>query len=453
MGVTQTQYVPSGSEVVQSLPWKWNVQGRIFLIGGLGFMFDAWDVSLNGILIPLLREEWDLTAGQAAWIGTANLLGMALGAFVWATIADRIGRKAAFTATLAVFAVFTVAGVFATDIVVFAALRFMAGFGLGGAIPVDYALVGEFTPRKHRGRVLTAMDAWWPVGAALAGFVSAWFVTMWADWRPPLLAMVLPAILLIFVRLWIPESPMFLIRTNQHAKAREVIDRLVTATGTKPVEYRLDTMDDIPKMSAGAIFDQLRRVWAFSWRTTLAVWLLFLTVMFVYYVSLQWLPTFLMEAGFEQTQAFLTTGGMSAIGLVGALLATFLVEKTGRRPLLAVSAIIGALLLVILAMFLHVPPVVLPLVLLYGLIIQVAIPVMYAYASEVYPTDLRSSGFGWASAVSRISAGIGPLLFVTHMVPALTLPGAFAVAAGLVVLAVIAMFFLAPETTGKDLQD
>ncbi|HJF13405.1 MAG TPA: MFS transporter [Enteractinococcus helveticum] len=451
--MSQTQYVPSGSEVVQSLAWKWNVQGRIFIIGGLGFMFDAWDVSLNGILIPLLSEAWNLTPGQAAWIGTANLLGMALGAFVWATIADRIGRKAAFSATIAVFAAFTIAGVFAPNIVVFAILRFLAGFGLGGAIPVDYALVGEFTPRKHRGRVLTAMDAWWPVGAALAGFVSAWLVTIWADWRPPLLAMVLPAILLIFVRLWIPESPMFLIRTNQHDKAREVIDQLVKATGAKPVAYRLDTMQDIPKMSAGAVVDQLRRVWSFSWRTTLAVWLLFLTVMFVYYVSLQWLPTFLMDAGFAQTQAFLTTGGMAAIGLVGALLATVLVETTGRRPLLAIAAVTGSILLVIVAAFLHVPAAVLPLVLVYGLIIQVAIPVMYAYASELYPTSLRSSGFGWASAVSRISAGIGPLLFVTHLVPAFGLTGAFMFAAATVMLAVVAMFILAPETTGKDLQD
>src|SRR5699024_10473346 len=202
-----------------------------------------------------------------------------------------------------------------------------------------------------------------------------------------------------FVRLWIPESPMFLMRKNRHEQARKVIDNLVRATGTKPVAYRLEPMDSIPKMSARAVFDQLRRVWAFSWRTTLAVWLLFLTVMFVYYVSLQWLPTILMEAGFEQTRAFLTTGGMAAVELLGALLATFLVETTGRRPLLAVAAVLGSILLVILAMVLHVPAAVLPLVLVYGLIIQVAIPVMYAYASELYPTQLRSSGFGWASAV------------------------------------------------------
>src|SRR5699024_12410923 len=119
----------------------------------------------------------------------------------------------------AVCVVFPGGGAVTRDVGAVALVRFMAGFGLGGAMSVDYALGGGFTPRNYRGRVLTAMDAWWPIGSALAGFISAWFVSMWADWRPPLLAMVLPAILLIFVRLWIPESPMFLIRNNRHREA------------------------------------------------------------------------------------------------------------------------------------------------------------------------------------------------------------------------------------------
>ena len=111
--------VPSGEQVVQELPWRWKVQGRIFLIGGLGFMFDAWDVTLNGILIPLLSKHWSLSPGDAAWIGTANLIGMALGAFIWGTIADTIGRKKAFTATLLIFSIFTVLGAFSPDFVWF----------------------------------------------------------------------------------------------------------------------------------------------------------------------------------------------------------------------------------------------------------------------------------------------------------------------------------------------
>ena len=226
--------VPSGEQVVQELPWRWKVQGRIFLIGGLGFMFDAWDVTLNGILIPLLSRHWSLTPGEAAWIGASNLIGMALGAFIWGTIADTIGRKKAFTATLLIFSIFTVLGAFSPDFLWFVAFRFMAGFGLGGCIPVDYALVGEFTPRKQRGRVLTAMDGWWPIGAALCGFVSAGLVALSGDWRLTMLVMVLPALLVFWVRRSVPESPLFLIRKGRRDEAAKVIDDLVAATGPSP---------------------------------------------------------------------------------------------------------------------------------------------------------------------------------------------------------------------------
>src|SRR6185312_10674005 len=109
--------VLTGDRVVQELPWRWRVQGSIFLIGGLGFMFDAWDVTLNGFLIPLLSKEWGLTPGQAAWIGTANLIGMAVGAFAWGSIADIIGRKKAFALTLLIFSIFTVLGAVSNEIV------------------------------------------------------------------------------------------------------------------------------------------------------------------------------------------------------------------------------------------------------------------------------------------------------------------------------------------------
>ena len=113
MHTTTSASVPTASEVIAHLPWKWRTQGAIFIIGGLGFMFDAWDVALNGFLIPLLSDYWSLSVGQAAWIATANLIGMALGAFIWGGIADVIGRKKAFTLTLLVFSIFTVAGAFA----------------------------------------------------------------------------------------------------------------------------------------------------------------------------------------------------------------------------------------------------------------------------------------------------------------------------------------------------
>src|SRR4051794_746339 len=114
----------TGDQIVQDLPWRWGVQGKIFLIGGLGYMFDAWDVALNGFLTPLVGSEFALSSGEKGLVATANLVGMAVGAFAWGTVADRIGRKKAFGVTLLVFALFSVLGALSPTIWVFLVLRF-----------------------------------------------------------------------------------------------------------------------------------------------------------------------------------------------------------------------------------------------------------------------------------------------------------------------------------------
>ena len=446
-----TSALPTGDQVVQNLPWRWNVQGKIFLIGGLGFMFDAWDVTLNGVLIPLLSKEWDLLPAQAAWIGTANLLGMAIGAFVWGSIADAIGRKRAFSATLLVFSLFTVLGAFSPDIVWFCIFRFMAGFGLGGCVPVDYALVGEFTPKKQRGRVLTGMDGWWPIGAALCGVTSAFIMATFADWRYTMLVMVIPALLVFWVRRSVPESPLYLVRKGRTEEASAVINDLIRRTGGTETQWRLPAAEAPEKLSLRTMGTQLADLWRFSAKTTIAAWSLFLTVLLVYYLALQWMPKILVDAGFAEYRAFLTTSGMAAVGLLGVIAAALLVEKVGRKWILGVTGPLSAAILVVVALVVDAPTTATVWLLVYGFVVQVAIPVLYAYVSELYPTHLRGSGFGWASTVSRIGAGFGPLIFVSVLWPHLGLPLSFALAGVLVLLAVLWMAKAAPETKGAAL--
>ncbi|MEE1619840.1 MFS transporter [Zafaria sp. Z1313] len=440
----------TGESIVQNLPWRWNVQGRIFLIGGLGFMFDAWDVTLNGALIPLVAEEWGLERTTAALLGTANLVGMALGAFAWGTIADRVGRKTAFTWTLLIFSLFTVAGALAPGFELFVLFRFLAGVGLGGCIPVDYALVGEFTPARQRGRVLTAMDGWWPVGAALAFFVSAVIQATTDNWRLILVVMVLPALLVFWIRRSVPESPLYLIRQGRQAEAARVIDDLVERTGAEKVDYTLPEPADAPRLSPGSWGEQLVNVWRFNARITFAAWTLFFTVLLVYYLALTWMPSILADAGMAQVAAFFSTAGMAAVGLLGVVVAAALVERVGRKWLLGVTGPLSALVLVVVALSLGNPRLAVAWLLVFGFVVQIAIPVLYAYVSELYPTELRGSGFGWASTFSRLGAGFGPLVFAVAW-PVIGLATSFLIAGGLVLLAVAWMAFNAPETRGAAL--
>lgn len=443
----------TGDQIVQELPWRWRTQGMIFLVGGLGFMFDAWDVTLNGFLIPLVSVEWSLTKTEAAWVGTANLIGMAVGAFGWGGIADIIGRKRAFSLTLLMFSVFSVLGALSPNFLIFCLFRFFAGVGLGGCIPVDYALVGEFTPAKVRGRVLTAMDVWWPIGATLCGVVSTALlaVTVIDNWRLMLLVMVLPALLLFWVRLSVPESPLYLIRRGRDVEARAVIDKLVARTGAKVEPWTLPDAQHAPRLSMFSVVRQLRDLWRFNARITIVSWALFLTVFLLYYGALTWLPTILKTQGYGNYAAFMVTTLMTAVGIVGVLVSAWLVDAVGRKWVIGLSGPVAALALVFFAIQLEMPTAAKIWIAAFGFIIELTIPALYAYVSELYPTELRASGFGWASTVSRVGAGFVPLIFGSLLWPVLGLPLTFVVITVVVIVAAVAMAYLAPETRGREL--
>ena len=486
MHTTTSASIPTASEVIAHLPWKWRTQGAIFIIGGLGFMFDAWDVALNGFLIPLLSDYWSLSVGQAAWIATANLIGMALGAFIWGGIADVIGRKKAFTLTLLVFSIFTVAGAFAPAYGWFILFRFLAGFGLGGCIPVVYALVGEFTPSRHRGRVLTAMDGWWPIGASLCAFVSAYLLDF-GDWRLIMLVMIVPALLTVAVRFGIPESPLYLASVGRYAEADAIIARLVERTGADVREWTHEApataaapaspdepeSPGVPPATSSsaapapkaepsvsrqlrAASGQLVQLWQHSAKTTLVSWSLFVSVLLVYYAALTWLPGILKKQGMADQAAFLVTGSMTAVGILGVIASALIVERFGRKVVLGVSSIIAAVLLVGAAVFIEASGANLTFaakatIIGFGFVVQIAIPTLYTYVSELYPTRLRGSGFGWASAASRLATGIAPIVFGAFMWPVLGLTLTFILTGALVVIAVVLMSFMARETTGEEL--
>lgn len=443
----------TGDQIVQDLPWKWGVQGKIFVIGGLGYMFDAWDVSLNGFLTPLIGTEFSLSTGERGLVATANLIGMAVGAFAWGTVADRLGRKRAFSLTLAVFALFSVLAALAPGFWIFLALRFLAGVGLGGCIPVDYAIVSEFSPRKQRGKVLAAMDGWWPIGTTLAGLSATLLVPVSGNWRWMLALMVLPALLLFWVRRGVPESPLYLTRMGREAEARLVIDDMVARTGTTPEPYSIpaDVAVTSGKRGLSAAVEQLRLVWAYSPKITGVAWALFISVLVVYYAALNWMPSILRSQGMGEVAAFGSTTVMNALGILGVLTAVLLVERVGRKWIIGIAGPLAALSLVVFSLVLGSSTAAIIMIAVFGFFALVVIPVMYAYVSELYPTELRASGFGWASSSSRAITGFVPLVFGSVLWPVLGLPLTFGLMTLVVIGAVVFMAFGAPETRGRQL--
>jgi putative MFS transporter len=266
--------------------------------------------------------------------------------------------------------------------------------------------------------------------------------------------MVLPALLLFWVRRGVPESPLYLARTGREPEARAVIDDLVMATGATPEPYEIAAVPVAagPRLNGlAAAFDQLRRVWAFNPVITGVAWSLFVSVMVVYYAALNWMPSILRSQGMGEVAAFASTTVMNAVGILGVITSVLLVEVVGRKWVIGVAGPLAAFSLVVFSLVMAVPTAAIAMIAVFGFFALVVIPVMYAYVSELYPTELRASGFGWASSMSRAVTGFVPLIFGTVLWPLLGLPLTFTLMTVIVLAAVAYMAIAAPETRGREL--
>jgi putative MFS transporter len=246
---------------------------------------------------------------------------------------------------------------------------------------------------------------------------------------------------------------MFLVAKGRTHEAKKVIDDLVAKTGAPHEDWRLPAPQQLQRLSPKVMFAQLKDIWRFSPRRTAALWVLFLAVFLLYYGAVTWLPSILKAQGYGTYAAFMVTTLTVAVGIVSALVSAWLVDVFGRKWVIAISAPLAAVALVLFAVQLDVGGAAKTWITVYGVLIQVTIPALYAFAPELYPTHLRASGFGWASTISRVGAGFVPVLFGALLWPSLGLAWTFAVIGALVVAAVVVMMFVVPETRMQPLAE
>src|SRR4029077_11462830 len=202
-------------------------QWRIILTANLGDMLDFFDFFLIGYVLAFILKEWNITYGQSAVIFVSAGLGAVPGAFFWGWMGDRIGRRTVFILTALNVAL-------ATGIMYFtpgqdalipgwiflAFFRFFVGFGNAGMIAVDIPLVQEFVPSSKRGWVSGLTTTLLPAGNVL-GALSGAFLAPLIGWRGLFLVGLTPALLVLMIRYWVPESPRFLMRMGRYEGARK----------------------------------------------------------------------------------------------------------------------------------------------------------------------------------------------------------------------------------------
>jgi MFS transporter, putative metabolite:H+ symporter len=155
----------------------------LLAVCGFTWAADAAEIFLLAFALPAITEDFGLSTFESSLVVSSTFVGMLCGAWFWGTIADRIGRRTGFAITIGVFAVFGLLSAFSPSALWLGVLRFMTGFGLGGAVPLDFSLFAEYLPRRNRGRWLVILESFWGVGTVIAALL-AWIIVPNWGWRP-----------------------------------------------------------------------------------------------------------------------------------------------------------------------------------------------------------------------------------------------------------------------------
>ncbi|WP_342722946.1 MFS transporter [Bradyrhizobium sp. B097] len=441
----QAQQVADIAARLERLPLT-SYQRWIFGIIATAWFFDSMDLAALTFVLGSIRQTFGLSTAETGLLSSMSFLGMFVGAASAGLLADRFGRARVFQVSMIFWGLGSLCCGLSTTATALGASRLLLGFGMGMEFPVAQSMVSEIMPARNRGRYIAFLEGFWPLGFIASGLLT-YFVLQAADWRWVFILQAIPAVFVLVVRRYVPESPRWL-ASHGHSERAEATVRDIESR----VRDRLGSKELPPVVRQAAApaseVTGLRTLFSgiYAKRTTM-LWTLWFFALLGFYGLTTWLGALLQAKGFPITKSVFYTILISLAGIPGFLVSAWLVESWGRKATLVMNLLCGAI-----ACHFYGSAADQTQLIIAGLCMQFFLfgmwSALYAYTPELYPTHVRATGTGFASAVGRIGSLIGPYV-IGVILPAAGQSGVFALGAGAFVVAVL---LLGEETRGRTLE-
>ena len=426
-------------------------QYKLLLVTGLGWLFGSMDTGLIAFVLPILAKEWQLSPAQMGWIGSIGLIGMALGAILAGTLADRIGRKRVFAITVLLYSLSTGMCALAWSYESLMVFRFLVGFGLGGELPVAATLMSEYAPAHLRGRFIVLLESFWGVGWLVAACIAYLLIPAFG-WKAAFVIGTLPALYVFLIRLHMPESIRYLIYKNPIQEAKDIILDLEKKLHvvSRPFAESLSPMEMQQDSGKKMNFSVL---WSREYRTrTIMLWLAWFGIVYSYYGIFMWLPSLVFAQGFAVVKTFEYVLIMTLAQLPGYYAAAWLVDIIGRRYTLSLFLLLSGVCSYFFGNAADTTA-----LLLWGSAMSFfnlgAWGVIYTYTPEQYPTAIRALGSGWAAGFGRIGGMLAPMLVGVMIAQNFGMNLVFLMFASVFVLVSAVILVLGRESKQKTLEE
>ncbi|MGD6748034.1 MFS transporter [Streptomyces sp. BH106] len=432
----------------------------LLLIGGLGYTFDGMDAAVVAFLLPSVQDLWHLDNGALGLIGSASPFGYLFGAAIAGILGDRIGRKRVMMYALAFYVVFTLVAAAAPNFPVFLGARVLAGAGTGAESAIIAPFLSEFVPSKRRGWFVGALAGFFSFGFVAAALIGRFIVPLGADgWRWAQVVTAVPIVMLLWWRRALPESPRYLLERGRHAEAEGVVAelerRVEKSTGRPlpPVEHtHADVAPASKETAPPSVWTGLRFLWSRQMaRRTGVTWVMWFVITFSYYGFFSWIPTLLVQRGITVTQSFSFSLIIYAAQVPGYFSAAWLSERLDRKHTIALYLTGSALSAYWLSQT-STPVAITVSGAVLSFFLNGTYAGLYAYTPEVFPTWIRATGSGLASAFGRIGSIIAPTA-IGLMAAGAGFAGVFGMTTAVLAVGVVVTLAFGLSTANRSLED
>lgn len=384
---------------------RWSLRHSwIFLICGLALLFDGLDSQLLGLALPAISQEFGVTPAAFAPVFASGIVGMAIGTVAAGWLGDRIGARRPLLACVLIFSVASAAIGLCNSLAAIAAARFVAGLGLGGLSPAVLALVAEFAPGRWRSTAIMLALMWLAAGTVVAAALSGVLLDA-LGWRDLFLivAGAMPLVFLLVLIFGLPESPRALAR-SPNPRRQDRLARLLRQLGAEVAEgARPAVREEIrSKSSIATLFRQ-----PYRHDTLSLIGAGFFSSLMSYSFG-SWLPTALASIGLDAAARGLFLTIFTGSAFIGIPLGPVLVVRFGSRRTMVLIGAIAASAMALLAseqaLFISMPWVICILFAVMGAAFTLNAAILSALVGNVYPGEIRGTGFGVSGGVKMLGA-------------------------------------------------
>jgi MFS family permease len=435
-------------------------QLKIMFVSGMGFFTDAYDLFVIGIVVALLKTEWNLSTGQVSWLNSATLLASAVGAIVFGRIADILGRKRIYGYEVLILAIGALASAFAPNYTFLLICRIILGIGIGGDYPVSATIMSEYSGKQTRGRmvglVFAMQGAGLIVGPLVASILLGSGISNDYTWRILLALGTIPGLAVFYLRRQIHETPRFAAAGGAHEEAAAAIG---AATGSAPApRSAVESKARNPQSVLGGFVILARSRRMLLWLIgTAGCWAL---LDFCYYGNTISTPEILKLLNPHASllhNTLVQLGIFVVFAVPGYVVAILLLDKTGRRSIQILGFGMMALMFLLIGIIPSVTTVALQFVLLYGVSYFFTEfgpnTTTFIYPAEIFPVEVRTTGHGISAGAGKMGAFAGAFLFPDMLASSLGVRGAEIVAGVVAAAGMLLTIALLPEPKGKTLEE